>query len=963
MGRRRRQRRRPERRNIEGRAMNALNELSDCGQSVWIDFLKRSFVEGGELRMRMERDGLKGATSNPSIFEKAIGESNEYDAALKKFLSQADHSVSEVYEALAFEDIRNAADALRPVYDRTQGKDGFISLECSPYLANDTEATIKEAQHLWRAVARPNLMVKVPATKAGLPAIRALIAQGINVNITLLFSVDVYERVADAYMSGLEDLAEAGGDVSKVASVASFFVSRIDTAVDKLLEAAKDAGAARLKGKAAIANAKRAYVLFKSLVAGPRWRRLADAGAKVQRLLWASTSTKNPAYKDTMYVEELVGRDTVNTMPPATLDAFRDHGVVTHDAIERDLPQAKADLAALADYGVSLDDVTTQLTEDGVRLFADAFDKLLGAVAQRRLGLLDGPQPGFAFGMNSCEAQKRYEEELETWRENGRIRRLWAGDASLWTGSEEDRWLGWLRIVDAELADAAELEDFAAHVKRQGYSDVLLVGMGGSSLAPEVFAETFGPQPAWPKLHVLDSTDPAQIAATEAALDLSKTLVIVSSKSGGTLEPNILMDYFFERVAALRGREHAGEQFVAVTDKGSSLEKRAQEAGFARVFFGDKTIGGRYSALSRFGLVPAAAMGLDVRRLLENAKIMMRSCGPDAPPAQNSGVRLGVAMGVAARWLQRDKITIIASPAFAPIGAWLEQLFAESTGKHGKGLIPIDDEPLAAVDRYGRDRFFIYIELEGREDARQRQLVEALARAGHPVARVVVRDVWNLGQEFFRFEMATAVAGAVLGVNAFDQPDVEASKVKTRALTAEYEKSHRLPDQEPLFSENGLALYSDEKYGAKLGRHNTLTGYLRSHLAEADARRGDYFALLAYVERNEAHRRALDELRALIHERTLSASCLGFGPRFQHSTGQAYKGGPNSGVFLQITCHDAKDIAVPGHAYSFGVVKEAQARGDFDAMVESGRRALRVHLKDAESGLAGLRDAMEAALR
>jgi len=943
--------------------MNSLNELSDCGQSVWIDFLKRSFVEGGELRMRTERDGLKGATSNPSIFEKAIGESNEYDAALKTFQSQGDHSVSKIYEALAFEDIRNAADALRPVYDRTEGADGYISLECSPYLANDTEATIREAQHLWRAVARPNLMVKVPATKAGLPAICALIAQGINVNITLLFSVDVYEQVADSYMSGLEDLQRADGDVSKVASVASFFVSRIDTAVDKLLESSRNEGAAQLKGKAAIANAKLAYALFQSLVASPRWRKLEGAGAKVQRLLWASTSTKNPAYKDTIYVEELIGRDTVNTMPPATLDAFRDHGVVTPDAIERDLPQARADLAALAEYGVSLDDVTTKLTEDGVRLFADAFDKLLGAVAQRRLGLLDGPQAGFAFGMHACEAQKRYEEELEAWRENGCIRRLWAGDASLWTGADEARWLGWLRIVDTELPDVAELEEFAGQVKRQGHSDVLLIGMGGSSLAPEVLAETLGHQPGWPKLHVLDSTDPAQIAATEAALDLGKTLVIVSSKSGGTLEPNILLDYFFERVAALHGRERAREQFVAVTDKGSPLEKRAREAGFARVFFGDATIGGRYSALSQFGLVPAAAIGLDVRRLLENAKIMMRSCGPDAPPAQNPGVRLGVAIGVAARWLQRDKVTIVASPGFAAIGAWLEQLFAESTGKRGRGLIPIVDEPLAAVEHYGHDRFFVYIALEGREDISQKQLVEGLARAGHPVARVVVRDVWNLSQEFFRFEIATAVAGAVLRVNPFDQPDVESSKAKTRALSAEYEKSHRLPDQEPLFSENGLALYAEEKYGAKLGRHNTLTGYLRSHLAEADAKRGDYIALLAYIERNEAHRRALNELRGLIHQRTLSASCLGFGPRFQHSTGQAYKGGPNSGVFLQITCQDPNDIAVPGHAYSFGVVKEAQARGDFDAMVEGGRRALRVHLKDADTGLAGLRDAVEAALR
>ena len=942
--------------------MGRLNELGACGQSVWVDFLKRSFVEGGGLRRLIERDGLKGATSNPSIFEKAIGESDEYDAALKKLEAQGDHSVSECYETLAFDDIRDAADALRPIYDRTQGADGFISLECSPYLANDTEATIAEALQLWREVARPNLMVKVPATQAGLPAIRALIARGLNVNITLLFSVEVYEQVADAYMSGLEDLLQAGGDVSQVASVASFFVSRIDTAVDRLLERAQDEGAARLKGKAAIANAKLAYVRFKSLVDSPRWRRLAGAGAKVQRLLWASTSTKNPAYKDTVYVEELIGRDTVNTMPPATLDAFRDHGGVTPDAIERDVPQAHADLAALADYGVSLDDVTRELAEDGVRLFADAFDELLAAVARRRLASIDGAHAGLAIAMGSAEAQKRYEEELENWRKNGCIRRLWAGDASLWTGTDEAEWLGWLRIVDEELAGVAELEEFADHVKRKGFSDVLLLGMGGSSLAAEVIAETFEREPDWPRLHVLDSTDPAQIRTTEEALDIGKTLVIVSSKSGGTLEPNILMDYFFERVGAVRGRDRAGEHFVAITDENSSLEKRAKKAGFARVFFGAKSIGGRYSALSRFGLVPAAATGLDVRRLLERAKTIMRTCGPDAPPAQNPGVQLGVAMGVAARWFKCDKATIIASPALAAIGAWLEQLFAESTGKHGKGLIPIAGEPIAAAERYGRDRFFVYIELKQQEDMFQRQLIEALTQAGHPVACVVVKDIWNLGQEFFRFEMATAVAGAVIGVNAFDQPDVEASKAKTRALTAEYEKSHRLPEQEALFRENGLALYADRKYETELGRRNTLPGYLRSHIAAADAKKGDYVALLAYVERNEAHTKLLNELRALIHGRTLAASCLGFGPRFQHSTGQAYKGGPNSGVFLQITCDDAQDIAVPGHAYSFGVVKAAQARGDFDAMVEKGRRALRIHLKDVQSGLADLRDAMEAAL-
>ena len=505
----------------------------------------------------------------------------------QKFQSQGDHSVSEIYEQLAFEDIRNAADALRPVYDRTQGTDGYISLECSPYLANDTEATLTEAQQLWRAVARHNLMVKVPATKAGLPAIRALIAQGINVNITLLFSVDVYEQVADAYMSGLEELPQSGrrrvaGRQRRELLRQPHRHRRRQDSTSRTDDAQKQ-GAAQLKGKVAIANAKLAYaavqVARRCAALGKARRRRAQ---RPQRLLWASTGTKNPDYQRyalcrradrARHGQHHAARDARRLSRSRRRHARRDRAR---------LAAAHADLAALADYGVSLDDVTTRAHEDGVRLFADAFDKLLGAVAQRRLGLLDGPQPGFAIGMNSCEAQKRYEEELETWRKNGGIRRLWAGDASLWTGADEDQWLGWLRIVDAELAGVAELEDFAAHVEAARLFRRAAPRHGRFEPRPEVFGETFGRQPAWPKLHVLDSTDPAQIAAIEAALDLGKTLFIVSRKSGGTLEPNILKDYFFERVAALRRARTRGEHFIAVTDPGSSLEKRAREQGFAR---------------------------------------------------------------------------------------------------------------------------------------------------------------------------------------------------------------------------------------------------------------------------------------------------------------------------------------------------------------------------------------------
>ncbi|MGI8570116.1 MAG: bifunctional transaldolase/phosoglucose isomerase [Methylocella sp.] len=942
--------------------MNKLKQLEVCGQSPWLDYLKRSLIESGELRTLIERDGLKGVTSNPSIFEKAIGETDEYANALKQFQVQADHGISAIYEHLAIADIRAAADVLRPVHEQTQGRDGYISLECSPYLANDTGATVAEALRLWAAVARPNLMVKVPATPAGIPAIRQLTGRGLNINSTLLFSVSVYEQVVEAYVSGLEDLARAGGDVAKIGSVASFFVSRIDTAIDKRLDKVGDKKLAdRLRGKAAIANAKIAYVRYKALFSGPRWAALAASGAKTQRLLWASTSIKNPAYKDTMYVEALIGRDTVDTIPPATMDAFRGHGAAKPNMIEQDVEGARAMLAEVERHGISLNEVTGQLVKDGVQQFADAFDELFGTIARRRRTLVEGDHANLEVRPGSLEMKKAFEEEMEAWRKGGRIRRLWAADKSLWAGTGEDKWVGWLRVVEQELADIDRLHGFEKEVKHRGFTGVVLLGMGGSSLGPEVLAEAFGRQAGWPRFHMLDSTDPAQIKAIEQAVDLGTTLFIVSSKSGSTLEPNIFMAYFLDRVGALRGTDKAGEHFVAVTDPGSSLERRAKQLRFAHIFHGVPSIGGRYSVLSKFGLVPAAAMGLDVTRLLETARQMERGCGQDVPPAENPGVQLGVAMGVATTRFGRDKVTIIASPRIADLGAWLEQLLAESTGKHGRGLIPLAGEPLTTPERYGSDRFFAYLELAGQADPTQRQAVDALEQAGHPVARIHVKDIWHIGQEFFRWEIATAVAGAIIGIDPFDQPDVEASKEKTRALTGEYEKSHSLPTEEPVFRENGLALFADPRNAGELGQHNTLSGYLKSHLGRVRA--GDYVALLAYIQRNESHTRALTAMRTRIRDRTHAATCLGFGPRFQHSTGQAYKGGPNSGVFLQVTCDDPTDIDVPGHSYSFGVVKAAQARGDHEVLVERGRRALRVHLKDVDAGLAELARAMDAALQ
>jgi transaldolase/glucose-6-phosphate isomerase len=565
----------------------------------------------------------------------------------------------------------------------------------------------------------------------------------------------------------------------------------------------------------------------------------------------------------------------------------------------------------------------------------------------------------------SPEQTTAVDAALQEWQAGRNSQRLWNRDRTLWTTTDENKWLGWLPVVDDQLAQVHSLTQFATEIQSAGYRHVLLLGMGGSSLAPDVLRRTFGRIGAFPELHVLDSTDPTQIGAIERRVDLSRTLCIVSSKSGSTLEPNIFLGYFYARVAALVGEREAGTRFVAVTDPGSSLEKEAGRLGFARVFHGVPSIGGRYSALSAFGIVPAAVMGLDVERFLRTTAQMVNACGPSVRAMDNPGVVLGAALGVLAA-AGRDKVTFIASPGIDSLGAWLEQLIAESTGKSGRGLIPVDGETPADAARYGQDRVFIYLRLATAPDAAQDRAVDALADGGHPVIRIGVHEPYAIGQEFFRWEIATAVAGASIGINPFNQPDVEASKVATRALTDEYEKAGSLPAEAPFFTGGGLTLYADEKNSAALltaaGAQPTLERVLRAHLDRLGG--GDYFALLAYVEMSPANDAPLQQMRNAIRDARGTATCVGFGPRFLHSTGQAYKGGPNSGVFLQITCDDAADLAVPGRQFTFGVVKAAQARGDFQVLAERERRALRVHLgPDVSAGLAALQAAITGICR
>jgi transaldolase / glucose-6-phosphate isomerase len=948
-------------------AANPLASLQAYGQSVWLDFIRASLITGGELKRIVDEDGLGGVTSNPAIFAKAIDGSDDYKTSIEEISKDPSIGPKRVYELLAIKDIQGAADIMRPVYDRTKAQDGYVSLEVAPDLANNTQGTLDEARRLWKEVNRPNVMIKVPATPEGVPAIRTLLTEGINVNVTLLFAKEAYEGVARAFVDAIEARVNKGLPVERVASVASFFVSRIDSAVDALLEekmktatGPDKARMLRLLGKVAIANAKVAYQSYKKTFSGPRWEPLAKRSAQTQRVLWASTGTKNPSYRDTVYVEELIGPLTVNTVPPDTFNAFRDHGKL-RASLEEDVTSAMDVLDDLEKSGISLKKVTDDLLADGLAKFVDPFTKLLKAVERR---CRDANKARINEQTYSLPAslESEVKARLKEWDGHGGTHRLWAGDASLWTGSDEASWIGWIGIVEQQLDDLTPLKNLQAEVKKEGFTHVLLLGMGGSSLCPEVWKETFGRVAGSPELHVLDSTDPAQVKAIEDKIDLDKTLFIVSSKSGSTLEPNIFKAYFFEKVKQKLGAK-AGSRFVAVTDPGSNLEKEARGDQFRHIFPGVKSIGGRYSALSNFGMVPAAAMGLDVERLLDEAERMLHACAPGVPAEENPGLVLGAILGLAHN-KKIDKVTIAASPGIYDLGAWLEQLLAESTGKEGKGIVPVDRERLGAPDSYGDDRVFAYLRLEDGVDSAQDAAVAALEKAGKPVVRIKVASKYDLAEEFVRWEIATAIAGAVMGINPFNQPDVEASKLATRALTSEYEKTGKLPAESPFFEGEGVKLFADAKNTEALKgavKTPSLGAYVKAHLDRLG--KGDYLGLLAYVQMNTGNEETLQAPRHRVRDKKKVATCLGFGPRFLHSTGQAYKGGPNSGVFLQVTCDDAKDLPVPGSKYTFGIVKAAQARGDFQVLAERNRRALRIHIgADVPAGLRALATAIEKAL-
>jgi transaldolase / glucose-6-phosphate isomerase len=906
-----------------------LQQLAALGQSIWLDYIRRDMLANGELEQLREL-GVSGVTSNPAIFQQAIATSDAYADALR-LLGPQRKTPMEIYETLAVEDIQGAADVFSSVYAQSEGTDGYVSLEVNPELAHDTDATVAEARRLFALVDRPNIYIKVPATPAGIPAIEQLISEGINVNVTLLFSRAMYEQAAEAYISGLEQLASRGGDLRAVSSVASFFVSRVDTNVDKKLDAR---GITDLRGKTGIANAKLAYQRFQELFSGARWERLAAQGARVQRPLWASTSTKDPAYRATLYVEELIGADTVNTVPPHTLEAFMEHGVVAK-TLTANLDDALAVLARLDDLGISLTEVTNELLEEGIAKFADPFRSLLATIDEQReriraeadrwnaeLGSLTG-------AVNATIAQLARENVLA---------RMWQHDCTLWANEPEEitNRLGWLTIAQAMGAALPELQSLADEIRDAGYDKVVLLGMGGSSLAPELFARTFGPAPGYPDLLVLDSTDPQAVSAIRQQIDPERTLFIVSSKSGGTVETMSFFKYFYTWVAEAIGQEATGQHFVAISDPGSRLLALAEQYGFRTAFANDPNIGGRYSALSHFGLVPAALLGIDVPALLNRARRI------DGPESAGQAQWLGAVLGTMAR-NGRNMVSFITTPSLTSFGDWVEQLIAESTGKSGVGILPIVGEPPLAPEDYGQHQLIVYMRQEG-DDLVDEEVAAIAAR--HPVVTITLADRYDIAEQFLVWEIAIAVASHILGIHPFNQPNVESAKVRTRAILESFAgqdklPARQLPSQVPVLSDGPVTVYESSLPARTASQ--ALQSFLQ--LAHEDS----YIAIHAYVAPTAENDAALIHLRSYLREQAGVPVTVGYGPRFLHSTGQLHKGDAGNGLFVQITTEPVADVAIPDEPgatashLTFGKLKMAQALGDAQALRDAGRHVVRFH--------------------
>jgi len=1005
-----------------------------ASQSLWLDAAPRSLLASGEFLRLVQSAAVRGLTTSAATFEKALA-AGDYDAPLR-LIVEVDTRIDTVdlYERLAIEDVRKAADILRAIHDSSGGEDGWACLGVAPHRAFDTEFTIEEARRLWDAVDRTNVMIGIPATAEGVVAIEALIAEGINVNATQILSPSHYEAVLLATLHGLEK----NPNPAAVSSVASVSVSCLDTAVDMELERVGTNDSLSLRGKVAVANCRVIYRRFEELLESPQWLKLADHGARMQRLLWSSTTTENLFYPDVLYVNELVGPFTINNLSPATLQAYRDHG--SRDGTLRGRGVfARQILTKLARTGIDFDFVTETVQQQTISHLEDSYNRLLQTLDEKRRNVIDSlpafekfdldsstspleessseeivppdlelepyqpepapepapepppaaesvensappaehispleipnpeasrelpepePQPAAKFAElpaslpeqssppevlpqetsaqpppSLAPAQSAIQKRLAAWQEENFAARLWARDYTLWSPNpaEISNRLGWLSLPEVMLPLSKPIARFLQDVRTAGYQDAVILGMGGSSLAPDVFAATFPRRKGFCNLHVLDSTHPDAVLTLESSVDLARTLFIVSSKSGTTVEPLSLMNYFWDGLR--KEVKNPGNNFIAITDPGTPLAKNAKARGFRRVFETIPDVGGRYSALTHFGLVPAALLGVPLPAFLESAARMVQSCSASVPVAQNPALALGAAIAEFAR-AGRDKLTFVASRSLSLLPSWIEQLVAESTGKNGRGIIPVVGEPLGSPEVYGPDRVFVL--LRNAEDqladtaaaAHQDARLAALEAAGHPVLRISIANTGDLGQEFFRWELATAAAGAALGVQPFDQPDVEAAKQLARKAMST--GAPEIPGADPVFADDPVKL----------------TQAISAWLAQTSppGRSADYISIQAYLAPTPSTIAALAIIQNSLRNRTRLAVTIGFGPRFLHSTGQLHKGGPDSGLFLQLVDTPCTDLPVPDTSFTFGELIQAQALGDFQALSQLGRRVLRLHL-------------------
>ena len=915
--------------------MNRAQTIKQAGQSVWYDNIERGMLLDGEME-RMIREGeAYGVTSNPSIFEKSISSSAAYDDTLQS-MAWAGLSKEQIFIELVREDIQAAADLFLPVFEATGGVDGMVSVEINPLLAHDTEKSIEDGRALWAQMNRRNVMIKVPATKAGLPVIKALISEGINVNATLIFSIPRYIEVMEAYIAGLEDRLSNDLPIDKIGSVASFFVSRIDSLVDSRLEelgnmsseaAEKSAG---LTGKIAVDNARLAYQEFLKFFETERFSVLKQHGAKVQRPLWASTGTKNKAYSDTLYVDELIAPQSVNTIPPATLTAFLDHGA-TDVRIAEDLERATDNFNLLPDLGFDFLHIAQELEDDGVDKFKQAYLSLLDTIESKRA----------FFAAELADLGGAVREALKQAANRVYVTNLFDHEPSFWTkdesGYEEIRErLGWLSLPGQQVPLIEELTSFKNKLFDEGYQYAFVLGMGGSSLAPEVISQAIAPQNSQGlKLRIIDTTSPDEIAFRMQDVDLAKSLFIVSSKSGGTSETMSAFKYFWAELEKL-DPGNVGKHFVAVTDPNTSLQDLAYRKGFRKVFNARPDVGGRFSVFTHFGLVPAALMGIDLRKFLGQGIASDLQSRKKVPYPANPNLMLGLVLAEAAK-RGKDKLTFIAEGFSASLVPWLEQLIAESSGKEGKGILPIENEPVLIGKTYPPDRVFVYFKTDGS----QARLAEAQKASGHVVITIAISEPYGLAREFYRWEYATAIACAVLKVNAFDQPNVQLSKTIAKEVINTYQKTGKLEEGEPIW-ENDEAILYGFKVDAALQAAD-----LRSLLlayAETVEENG-YIVLSGFIPRLEENFEYLQSIRAELLNAVNKATALGFGPRFLHSTGQLHKGGPAGGLFIHFTKDAINDFEIPGEGMSFGTLQRAQALGDLQALVQKDRRALRVHLK------------------